>query len=224
MTATADDIAAVDVDPFRQRLFDGLAAAIGERGYRASTVADIVRHARTSKRTFYDQFASKEQCFLELLRANNDRLRDDIGSAVDREADWRDQVGQAVQAYVANIEAHPAITLSWIRELPSLGAVGRPVQRDGVRQLTTLLVDLSGGPGFRRAGLRPLTPSLAVILLGGLRELTALVVEDGDDVGAIIDPAVEASVALLGARCRPPAAAADSADQVAAEDLPDDVF
>ena len=58
------------IDPFRQRLLDGLAAAIDERGYRASTVADIVRHARTSKRTFYDQFASKEQCFLELLQAD----------------------------------------------------------------------------------------------------------------------------------------------------------
>ncbi len=57
-------------DPFRLRLLDGLAASIAERGYRATTVADIVRHARTSKRTFYDQFASKEQCFLELLRAD----------------------------------------------------------------------------------------------------------------------------------------------------------
>jgi hypothetical protein len=41
-----------DTHPFRLRLLDGLAASIGERGYRATTVADIVRHARTSKRTF----------------------------------------------------------------------------------------------------------------------------------------------------------------------------
>ena len=45
---------------FRARLLDGLAASIGERGYRATTVADIVRHARTSKRTFYDVFAGKQ--------------------------------------------------------------------------------------------------------------------------------------------------------------------
>jgi AcrR family transcriptional regulator len=37
------------VAPFRLRLLDGLAASIRERGYRATTVADIVRHARTSK-------------------------------------------------------------------------------------------------------------------------------------------------------------------------------
>ncbi len=39
-----------------------MAASIIERGFRDTTVADIVRHARTSKRTFYAQFASKEDC------------------------------------------------------------------------------------------------------------------------------------------------------------------
>ena len=39
---------------FHRRLLEGLAASIEERGYRESTVADVVRHARTSKRTFYD--------------------------------------------------------------------------------------------------------------------------------------------------------------------------
>ena len=33
---------------------------------------DIVRYARTSKRTFYSQYSSKEDCFIELLRKNND--------------------------------------------------------------------------------------------------------------------------------------------------------
>lgn len=200
MTAVADDAACVDIDPFRRRLLDGLAASIGERGYRATTVADIVRHARTSKRTFYDQFASKEQCFVELLHADNERLGEDIRAAVDPDADWVQQIRQAVEAYVSHIESRPAVTLSWIRELPSLGTAARPMQRRGLELLTSLLVDLSGSAGFRRADLPPLTPALAVILLGGLRELTALAVEDGKDVREIVEPAVEASVALVGSR------------------------
>ncbi|MEB3020153.1 TetR/AcrR family transcriptional regulator [[Mycobacterium] crassicus] len=187
-------------DPFRRRLLDGLADSIAERGYRASTVADIVRAARTSKRTFYDRFASKEECFLELLRVDNEALAERIGAEVDPQADWQDQIRQAVGAYVAQIRARPAITLSWIRELPSLGEVARPAQRRGLDLMANLLVALSGSPGFRRAGLPALTPELAVILLGGLRELTALAVEDGTDIGAITGPAIDASIALLGPR------------------------
>jgi len=204
VTATAADAVARDAphesDSFRQRLLDGLATSITERGYRASTVADVVRHARTSKRTFYDHFAGKEECFLELLAVDIEKLGAKITASVDPEADWHVQIRQAVEAYVGYIEARPAITLSWIRELPSLGAAARPVQRRGLQLLTSLLIDLSASPGFRRAQLPPLTAPLAVILLGGLRELTALAVEDGKPVRGIVEPAVDASVALLGPR------------------------
>lgn len=204
VTASAADAVAgkalAEPDPFRQRLLDGLATSITERGYRASTVADVVRYARTSKRTFYDHFAGKEECFLELLAVDIEKLGAQIAASVDPEADWHVQIRQAVEAYVGYIEARPAITLSWIRELPSLGAAARPVQRRGLQLLTSLLIDLSASPGFRRAELPPLTAPLAVILLGGLRELTALAVEDGKPVRGIVEPAVDASVALLGPR------------------------
>jgi AcrR family transcriptional regulator len=206
-TTVADDAASagasdkpVVIDPFRRRLLDGLAASITERGYRASTVADIVRHARTSKRTFYDQFPSKEQCFLELLHADIGKLADEIRGAVDPATDWRAQIRQAVEAYVSHIESRPAITLSWIRELPSLDAAARPFQRRGMQLLTSLLINLSGSPGFQQVGLPPLTRPKAVILVGGLRELTALAVEDGHSMREIVEPAVDASVALLGYR------------------------
>lgn len=75
-----------------------------------------------------------------------------------------------------------------------------PVQRRGMEQLTSLLIELSASPGFRRANLPPLNVPLAVILLGGLRELTALTVEDGQPIRNIVEPAVDASIALLGPR------------------------
>ena len=204
VTAPGNGAAALGGSPdkpeFRLRLLDGLATSIGERGYGTTTVADIVRHARTSKRTFYDQFASKAECFLELLAADTEKLGANIAAAVDPEADWHRQIRQAVEAYVGYIESRPAITLSWIRELPSLGTVARPVQRRGLQLLSGLLIDLSASPGFKRADLPPVTPPLAVILLGGLRELTALAVEDGRPVREVVEPAVDACIALLGPR------------------------
>lgn len=188
---------------FRRRLLDGLAASIGERGYRDTTVADIVRHARTSKRTFYGEFSSKEECFIELLRSNNEEMIDRIRGAVDPEADWQAQIRQAVGAYVDHIASRPAITLTWIREAPALGAKAQPLHRQAMSAFTDMLVELSDSPGFRRADIPPITRPLALIIVGGLRELTALYVEDGQDVHAITDAAVIAATAILGIRKSP---------------------
>jgi AcrR family transcriptional regulator len=185
---------------FRLRLLDGLANSITERGYRATTVADVVRHAKTSKRTFYDEFASKEECFVELLRANNEDLIAHITAASDPEATPEDQVDAAVGAYVEHIESRPAITLSWIREAPALGDLARPLNRVAMQQLTDMLVAISVSPGFQRAGLDAISRPLALILLGGLRELTARLVEDDQDVRGIVEPAVTAARAILGLR------------------------
>lgn len=199
MSAPVTERAAVGAD-FRRRLLDGLATGIEERGYRVTTVADIVRHARTSKRTFYDHFSTKEECFFELLDANNTDLIETLRAAVDPAAPWRDQVHQAVTAYVGTIEATPALTLSWIRELPALGAAARPMMRRGSGRLAEAIVDLTSGPGFRSAGVDPLSPTAAVILVGGLRELTAQTVEDGRPVAGMIAPAVAVATALLAGR------------------------
>ena len=134
------------VGDFRRRLLHGLAASIDERGYRESTVADIVRHARTSKRTFYDQFSTKEECFVELLAVNNEELVEAIRQCVDPQAKWQDQVRQALVSYVREHRRQTAITLSWIRELPALGDGARPVLRRSFGRLTTMLVDLTSNP------------------------------------------------------------------------------
>ncbi|MDT5195623.1 MAG: hypothetical protein QOH20_2377 [Mycobacterium sp.] len=188
---------------FRMRLLDGLAESIAERGYRDTTVADVVRNAKTSKRTFYGEFVSKEECFVELLRTNNDVLIVAIQSAVDPEAEWREQIVSAVDAYVGHIAGRPAVTLSWIREAPGLGPAALPLHRLAMEQLTDMLVVLTDSPGFRRAGLSPVSRPLALILLGGLRELTAQVVERGRDLHDISEPAVTAATAILGSGVSP---------------------
>ena len=186
-------------DPFRERLLDGLAASIAEKGYRDTTVADIVRHAKTSKRTFYAQFTGKDACLLELLDIDNIRMIAGIRAAVDPDAGWRTQVEQAVDAYITEIAAHPALTLAWIREFPALGEAVRPVQRRGMARFTDMLVEITSNPGFRRANLRTVNRPTALILLGGLRELTAHTLEDGEDIHGIAETAVTACVGLVGA-------------------------
>lgn len=199
-SAMTPPVASPTLASVEDRLVDGLASSIGERGYRDTTVADIVRHARTSKRTFYEQFAGKDECLVELLRRNNADLISSIQAAVDGDADWQLQIRQAVGAYVQHIQARPAITLSWIREAPALGAAARSLHRLAMDHLTDMLITLTESPGFHRAELTTITPPMALILLGGLRELTALFVEDGGDVSGIAEPAIAAATAILGNR------------------------
>jgi len=187
------------VQGFRRRLLDGLAASIEEHGYRETTVADIVRHARTSKRTFYDHFSTKEECFVELHSTHNEDMVVVVRDAVDPTAPWREQVRQAVTVYARTIDATRAITLSWIRELPALDEEARLLLRSGLDRFALMIGGLTNGPRFRDAGLKPLSPSAAIILVGGLNELTAQMVEDGRPLTAMIDPAVAVATALLSA-------------------------
>src|SRR5258707_13316128 len=99
----ASDMGRADEDKsnFRQRLLDALEEAIAEDGYPRTTVADIMRRARTSRRTLYEHFDSREACFVALLtEANAEQVRQ-ISAAVDPNAPWRSHVRQAVEAGVS---------------------------------------------------------------------------------------------------------------------------
>jgi AcrR family transcriptional regulator len=189
-------------DAFRRRLLDGLAESIATNGYRDTTVADIVRRAKTSRRTFYEHFAGKEACFVALLTRTTGELVGQISAAVDPDATWSTQVRQAVEAWIASSESAPAITLSWIRDVPSLGATSRDLQRDVMESLVAMIQTLCDTEEWRSAGAGPVPRQLAIILIGGLRELIATSVEDGGEIRDITETAVQASIALLGPRGR----------------------
>ena len=185
---------------FRRRLLEGMAAAIRECGYRDSTVADVVRHARTSRRTFYEHFPSKQACFMALLQETNAAMVRQIAAAVDPGARWDVQVRQAVETWTEGAQSDQALTLSWIRDLPSLGSDARHLQREALEAFVVLIQNLSDTPELRAAGVAPPSRQLAILLLGGLRELIATTVEDGGDIADITEVAVRATQALLGPR------------------------
>jgi len=48
----------------KQRLLLAMIDAVGEKGYRATTISDIVGRAGVSRKTFYEHFANKQECLL----------------------------------------------------------------------------------------------------------------------------------------------------------------
>ena len=76
--------------------------------------------------------------------------------------------------------------------------VAQPLHRLAMEQLTDMLGRPQRQPRIPARADSPLSRPLALILLGGLRELTALFVEDGRDVRGIVEPAITASSAIRG--------------------------
>lgn len=189
-------------DPFRQRLLDGMAKAIRERGYADTTIADIVRHAYTSRRTFYGYFPGKKECFLALHHQQNVETAREIMAGVDPHADLATQVRQAIQVWLSRMEANPAVELSWIREIPQLGEEGRRLHRKYQEAFVAVIRRLTDTDDLRATGVRPASRHTAIVLLGGLSELAAVMLEDGGDIRDITDAAVDCALALLGPRHR----------------------
>jgi AcrR family transcriptional regulator len=189
-----------DKSNFRQRLLDALEEGIAEDGYPRTTVADIVRRARTSRRTFYEHFDSREACFVALLTdANAEQVRQ-ISSAVDANAPWKSQVRQAIEAWISSGESRSSLMLSWIRDVPSLGDAARGLQRDAMENFIEMVRALADTGEFRAAGVGPFSRQRIIMLLGGLQELTAITVEEGGRMSDVTDEAVDASIALLAPR------------------------
>ena len=187
-----------DESGFRRRLFDALEQGITEVGYANTTVADVVRRARTSRRTFYQYFDSKEDCFVALLADNSARMVEQISAAVDAECSWPLQARQAIEAWVAAVESRPALMVSWIRDVPALGAAARRLQLDFLEDFIVLVQALCNTEALLAIGVGPVSRQRAIMLLGGLRELTAITLESGGHLSDITEEAVAATLSLFG--------------------------
>jgi AcrR family transcriptional regulator len=168
----------------RQRLIAAMAASIEQKGFRDTTVADVVRLARTSRRNFYEHFADRDACFLALFDATNDAMMQQITGAVDPDQPLSGQVDNAVDAYIGNVTAQPALYSSFVRELPGLGQPGSERAQATLERFAEMLVGLvdSGRRAQPEMAARPLTMDSAIIIVGGLRELLVISLQRGRDM------------------------------------------
>jgi AcrR family transcriptional regulator len=168
----------------RERLIAAMAASIADKGYRDTTVADVVRLARTSRRNFYEHFIERDACFLALFDATNAALMAEIAAAVDPVLTLDEQVDTAVDTYIASVLYRPELYHSFVRELPGLGEAGAERAQaalEGFAQLLIGLVD-SGRRARPDLALRPLDMDTAIIIVGGLRELLVIALQRGRDM------------------------------------------
>jgi AcrR family transcriptional regulator len=106
------------------RLLEGVAASVRERGLRGSTVADVVRNARVSRRTFYQHFDDLIDCYLELMRLLGDQMLDAVQEAIESGGTTDERIDRAVSRYIELLEEEPALSRSYWLEYHLTGERG----------------------------------------------------------------------------------------------------
>jgi AcrR family transcriptional regulator len=156
---------------YRRRLLDGLAQSLREKGLQGTQITDIVAHAHTSRRTFYECFPDKESAFVELISELRGAVVQLIEAAIDPHAPWEEQVDRAIDIFFGSIGEDAALYATLSRDLPTLGDRGAALQHEGIDRFAGLVVGMVNGPGMRRDGVAPITHDTAVMLMGGVAEL-----------------------------------------------------
>ncbi len=64
-----------------------MSEAVSEHGYANTPVAEVLRRARVSRETFYEQFSNKEECFLAAYDASATILLQTIRNTPGPESD-----------------------------------------------------------------------------------------------------------------------------------------
>jgi AcrR family transcriptional regulator len=159
------------VHQHRSRLLEGMAVAVADKGYADTTIADIVREASVSRRTFYEHFATKADCLVALYEAASHNALKVLRGAVDPSRDWEQQVEGALRAYLDGMASNPVLMRTLFIEILHLGEQGLAARRRSNQEIADYMLDV--------VGRDRVTPQLAMAVVGGIHELVLEAIEQG---------------------------------------------
>ena len=94
---------------------------VADKGYAATSVADVLAAAGVSRKSFYEHFANKAECFLEAYDDGVDRVLRTIEDALERETDAFALAATGVGAYLGWLVANPAFARTFVLEALAAG-------------------------------------------------------------------------------------------------------
>ena len=144
----------------RERLLAALASCAAEHGYNATTISQITSAASVSRRTFYEHFAGKEECFLAAYEALDGYLGTVMEEAVERESEWPDQVAAAFVDLLDFLASRPNFARLYLVEAAVVGEGMADAREKTAKRFIALLE-----PGRR---YRDVDPGIEEGLVGGI--------------------------------------------------------
>ena len=170
------------------RLLEGMTRAVAAKGYADTTIADIVREAAVSRRSFYEHFATKADCLVALYRTASERALAVLTGAVDPQQPWEAQVEHAVSAYLEFLSKDLALLKMLFVEILGMGLPGLAIRRDTNMRIAGFVKEAT-----RRDGMPPLSDAIAMTVVGGINELVLQAIErdSSHDLRTIVQPATQ---------------------------------
>jgi AcrR family transcriptional regulator len=174
----------------RSRLFGACVGALEDLGYERTTVADITGRSRVSRRTFYELFASREECVVALLEDIAVRVSRELAGAGLEGLGWRERMRRGLWLLLCFCDREPGLARTLVVHA-ARGSGGVFDTREAILARLVSLVDEGRADSVRGAGASALTAEgvlgavLAIVharllreepLSGFLGELSALVV------------------------------------------------
>jgi AcrR family transcriptional regulator len=124
----------VVVQSQRDRMIEAMIAAVAEKGFSETTVADIISRAGVSRATFYEQFADKEDCFIAAYADVMGSMLTFVaeGFAADGDRDWIDSVRGGARSLLSYLAQNPVAVRVGIVEGFGAGARARDHYQEAV--------------------------------------------------------------------------------------------
>ncbi len=132
----------------RSRMLVALVEVAAERGVGAASVAHIVERAGVSRRTFYELFEDREDCFLAAFDHALARACERVLPAYDARAGWRERVRAGLVELLGFLDEEPG--LGGLLVIDSLSAGPRGLERRA-RTIAALIAVVDGGREEGRA-------------------------------------------------------------------------
>jgi AcrR family transcriptional regulator/DNA-binding MarR family transcriptional regulator len=111
----------------RSRMLSAAVEAVEDVGYARMTVAEVISRARVSRKTFYDVFTDREDCFLAAFEQALAQGRMVAQDAYRRESSWREGTRAALARVLMLMDEEPGLAKLCVVE--ALGAGERVLER-----------------------------------------------------------------------------------------------
>lgn len=161
----------------RERILRAMAEAVADRGYGQATVAHVIGAAGVSRKTFYENFKCKEDCFLTSYDALIDHLSAIAVDAYTATENWTDGIREALGATLGALSDDGVLARVVLVEV--LAAGPRALERYD-QSMHRILPILELGRGESAHGSE-LPPKLSEEILGGVIQALYLRVLAGEE-------------------------------------------